>query len=573
MVRAGSHAGAVLNSQVRTKVGLPTPKAELDHAVPGLAERIVDRGREFLSDIAPQSSVARVVNSVFTTQASMIRMGKLRELMSYNGPRRDTIGLSQEEIEVVLKRDHNLVKAIDTAYEIHQALRSEFPELLKLPEAELIKRLQEGVLNFYPPETVNPFVPLAAFGPWMVTSCGAVVHDNGGYGMMGLGHSSATTAEVLTGKHEVMANVMTASFAGRRVVDRLWKEIGHHSRDTGSSVYERFAFLNSGSESVALAARIVDHHAKLQTTKGARHHGKKIMNLSQVGSFHGRVDKPARVSDSSLDTYRKLLASFEDQDDLLTVKTNSIEGLEKIFADAEADGVFIQAFYMEPVMGEGRPGVGVTPEYYRRARELTRAHGTLLIVDSIQAGIRTHGVLSVVDYPGFENEEAPDMETYSKAANAGQLSLSILALSETASRLYVYGMYGNTMTGNPRALDMAATVLDSLTDDRRKNIRERGVEFVTKLEALREEFPDAFIEGDDAVNGTGLLFAAELNPDMYDIVGPNGIEGYMRQKGIEVVHGGKHALRFTPPFDITTEEVDLIIAHLRDALENGPRVG
>jgi len=33
-----------------------------------------------------------------------------------------------------------------------------------------------------------------------------------------------------------------------------------------------------------------------------------------------------------------------------------------------------------------------------------------------------------------------------------------------------------------------------------------------------------------------------------------------------VIHGGQNALRFTPHFAITSEEIDLIIEVLRDAL-------
>ena len=45
-------------------------------------------------------------------------------------------------------------------------------------------------------------------------------------------------------------------------------------------------------------------------------------------------------------------------------------------------------------------------------------------------------MLSIVDYPGFEGVEAPDMETYSKALNAGQFPLSVLALrQETAETM------------------------------------------------------------------------------------------------------------------------------------------
>ena len=63
------------------------------------------------------------------------------------------------------------------------------------------------------------------------------------------------------------------------------------------------------------------------------------------------------------------------------------------------------------------------------------------------------------DYPGFENAEAPDMETYSKALNAGQYPLSVLAVTEPTAAIYKRGLYGNTMTANPRALDVACACL------------------------------------------------------------------------------------------------------------------
>ena len=90
-------------------------------------------------------------------------------------------------------------------------------------------------------------------------------------------------------------------------------------------------------------------------------------------------------------------------------------------------------------MGEGDPGRAVPPDFYAVARELTKAHGTFLLIDSIQAGLRAHGVLSIVDYPGFENLEAPDMETYSKALNGGQYPLSVLAVNERAAKVLCQG--------------------------------------------------------------------------------------------------------------------------------------
>ena len=174
-------------------------------------------------------------------------------------------------------------------------------------------------------------------------------------------------------------------------------------------------------------------------------------------------------------------------------------------------------------MGEGNPGMGITPEFYMAARELTENNGTLFLVDSIQAGLRAQGCLSICDYPGFENLPAPDMETYSKALNAGHYPLSVLALNEKAAKLYVVGIYGNTMTANPKALDVAHTVLTHLTAETRENIREKGLLFVQKLNELKDQMNGEITN----VQGTGLLFSCELDPE-FKAYGKNSIEEYLR---------------------------------------------
>jgi acetylornithine/succinyldiaminopimelate/putrescine aminotransferase len=240
--------------------------------------------------------------------------------------------------------------------------------------------------------------------------------------------------------------------------------------------------------------------------------------------------------------------------------------LEAAFADADKHGWFIEAMFLEPVMGEGDPGRAVTPEFYKAARALTEAHGTLLLIDSIQAGLRAHGVLSITDYPGFEKLPAPDMETFSKALNAGQYPLSVLAVTERTAGLYRKGIYGNTMTANPRALDVALATLGELTDEVRNNIRERGKEFVDKLSALKNELGGLITK----VQGTGLLFSCELAPE-YKCYGAGSTEEYMREHGVGVIHGGVNSLRFTPHFNVTSAEIDLVVAHVRKALLEGPR--
>lgn len=487
---------------------------------------------------------------------------KLETLRQHGGPA-VTTGLPDATIESFAATDSRIEEAVDAALGMFSCLREEYPELLAKSEAEQLADIHDGYVSFYPSDALNPYVSLAAKGPWLITLKGAVLYECGGYGMLGSGHAPDHVIAAMSRPH-VMANIMTPSVSHKRFKEAMDREIGH---TRGGNPFASMLCLNSGSESVTLAARISDINAKIQTDPGGRHAGSRIRCLGLTGAFHGRTERPGRFSDSTLKNYKNHLASFRDRDDLITVPPNDIPALEQAFADAEARGEFIEAMFIEPVMGEGNPGMAVTPAFYARARALTLAHGALLLVDSIQAGLRAHGVLSIVDYPGFQELDAPDMETYSKALNAGQYPLSVLAVTDRAEDLYRTGIYGNTMTTNPRSMDVAVAVLNSLTPELRQNVSERGAEMVAKLEALQDELGGAIVK----VQGTGLLVSAELDPERFKSYGADSSEEYMRQRGVNVVHGGSNALRYTPGFGLSSAEVDLMVDATRQALVHGPQ--
>ncbi len=492
----------------------------------------------------------------------MTVLEKLSQLRSLGGEPMTT-GLADAVIERFADRDERLHQAVDTALGVIECWQSAYPELVGVDEAVQREALQSGFVNFYADDAVNPYVALAGRGPWIVTAKGAVLHDSGGYGMLGLGHAPSTVLQAMNQPH-VMANIMTPSFSHLRFVEALRREIGH-DRDSGCP-FSHFLCMNSGSESVTVAARIADINAKLMTDPGAPRAGHRIHRLSLSGGFHGRTDRPARYSDSTRKTYLKHLASYRDEDNLITVEPNNSEQLQQVFAWADNNRIFIEALFMEPVMGEGNPGASLDPEFYRLARQLTREHGTLLLMDSIQSGLRAQGVLSIVDYPGFQGLEEPDMETYSKALNAGQYPLSVLAMNKRAAGLYRKGVYGNTMTANPRALDVGTTVLGQISPALRENIVTRGEEFVERFNKLKDELGGRITR----VQGTGLLFSVELDSRRYKAYGDNSTEEYLRRHGINVIHGGENSLRYTPCFDITSDEVEMIVEATRDALLNGP---
>ncbi len=147
------------------------------------------------------------------------------------------------------------------------------------------------------------------------------------------------------------------------------------------------------------------------------------------------------------------------------------------------------------------------------------------------------------------------------ASDPKRYPLSVLAMTDRAASLYRQGVYGNTMTTNPRALDVGCAVLRSITPGLRANVRERGKELREKLTKLAESLDGAIV----GVQGTGLLLSAELSDD-HKSHGAGSVEERMRIHGIGVIHGGRNSLRYTPHFAITSEEIDLIVEGTRAAL-------
>jgi len=125
-------------------------------------------------------------------------MEALRAIREFAGSRQ-TVGIDDAALVSFLEKDETLAEALLEACRSHQSLQSQFPELLAGDEREASEALQADFVNFYPANTVNPNIALTARGPWIVTSHGAVLHDSGGYGMLGLGHSPRAIMEAMVG--------------------------------------------------------------------------------------------------------------------------------------------------------------------------------------------------------------------------------------------------------------------------------------------------------------------------------------------------------------------------------------
>ena len=427
-------------------------------------------------------------------------------------------------------------------------------------DSESGPHLQRRLLNFYESSTSMPYTPLSALGPWIVTVRGGVVYDVGGYGMLGFGHNPRDLLRAMS-TEQVMANVMTPSLVHEQFSETLRRHIG--STRQGGCPYSKWTCLNSGSEANSLAMRIADAQALRATSSGGAHENRRTVFVGLAGSFHGRTDRPAQASDSSATAYQSHLNSYRHWKPLYTVPVNDVQYLRRVWQDIYEHDLHVEMMLMEPVMGEGNPGVAITREFYDAARELTLSHGSLLLVDSVQAGLRCHGCLSVLDYPGVQDAVAPDFETFSKALHGGQFPLSVLAVGPRAVGMLPTGVYGNTMACNPRGMHVAVAALRRMTPELRRNIVTMGRRMKAALRALQRQYPNVIHD----VTGVGLLLAVHMKRE-FPVLGDTGLEATCRRMGLGVIHGGANALRFTPHFSITEHEIALVCDVVSDAIES-----
>ena len=429
-------------------------------------------------------------------------------------------------------------QAANTLKKVVSVLENDFE---CLPHNISAKSVQEGFTNFYNSNAVSPHIAMMGYGPWTVNETGKIVYDTGGYGMLGFGHNPDHVLDAMS-KKQVMANIMTPSMAQHRFWNLLRKEL--------EPQYSSIICLNSGSEANTHAMNMANRHTH-----------ENAVRVSMKGSFHGRTEGPASVSGSCQKGYEAHLANYNPKHGktglvgkTYWVNPNDPEDAYKVFKTIAERGEFPELTIFEPVMGEGNPGVMIEREHYEALRELSAKAGGLLMADSVQAGWRCTGELSFTRYPTMEGIAPPDMESFSKAINGGQFPLSVLALSPSLGENYTTGLYGNTMTSNPRALDVGTAVLEMMTPDVRENIRTSGLAFKERLQTISDRYPTIC----DGVTGTGLLVALHLKAEH----GVMPIELDLRLKGLNVIHGGENALRFTPWFNLSNEEIEMLAGML-----------
>ncbi|MDW5613347.1 acetylornithine transaminase [Mycolicibacterium sp. D5.8-2] len=286
-------------------------------------------------------------------------------------------------------------------------------------------------------------------------------------------------------------------------------------------------FCNSGTEANEAAFKITRLTGRTKV-------------VAAEGAFHGRT-----MGSLALTGQPSKRAPFEPLPGGVThVPYGDIDELRRVVDDQTA------AVFLEPIMGEG--GVVVPPAgYLVAAREITAAHGALLVLDEVQTGVGRTGAFYAHQHDGI----TPDIVTLAKGLGGGLPIGACLAIGDTAD-LLTPGLHGSTFGGNPVCTAAALAVLKVLADE---GLVERadvlGKTIAHGVESLGHPLVDH-------VRGRGLLRGIVLTADA-----AKPVETAAREAGFLVNAAAPAIVRLAPPLVITEAQVETFLSALPAILE------
>ncbi|MEW5012406.1 acetylornithine transaminase [Clavibacter michiganensis subsp. michiganensis] len=392
-------------------------------------------------------------------------------------------------------------------------------------ESEWSDRFQAAMMRSSPP-------PLAM----LVRGEGCRVWDStgreyldflAGIAVNSLGHAHPALIRAVTEQVSTLAHVSNyfATPPQIALAERLRRITG--AGDTG-----RVYFGNSGAEANEAAFKLARRNGSAQRTR--------VITLQ--GSFHGRT-----MGALALTGQPALQAPFLPLPGGVEHIAPTLEALEAAIDDT------VQALILEPIQGEA--GVVDLPAgFLRRARELTREHGALLILDEIQTGVGRTGRWFAYEHEGVR----PDAVTIAKGI-AGGVPIGALVAFDAAADLLQKGQHGSTFGGNPLATAAGNAVLTEIEDAGLvENAARRGEEIRAAITGL-----DSPLIAE--VRGRGLLIGVGLHHE-----DAGRIAAAALGEGLIINAPNARSLRIAPPLIVGDDEVrdfrerfGRALAHLR----------
>jgi len=287
----------------------------------------------------------------------------------------------------------------------------------------------------------------------------------------------------------------------------------------------RVSFTNSGSEANEAAlkfATLATGKKKFVACRGG-YHGKTLGALSATEGTRHRGSFEPLIWDFRFPAY------------------NDAAALSEAVDNATA------ALILEPIQGES--GIHpAAPGFLRRAAEICRASGALLILDEVQTGTGRTGHFLASHAEGI----TADIVTLGKGL-AGGIPIGVTMVSARVAESIPRGAHTSTFGGNPLAAAGILAVLKLLDQPCLNHILEVGEYCTGALRCLDSRFVGE-------IRGRGLMIGFEVAHSR-DLV-----LKALQKEHVLAIPAGENVVRLLPPYIIEKAHLDIFLEKLRRIL-------
>lgn len=435
-------------------------------------------------------------------------------------------------------------------------------------------RQNDQLSSYWMPFTPNkafkasPRIVVGAKGQFLEMDDGRKIRDGfSGMWCTGLGHNHPAISEAMKSQIDRLDYSPAFNFAHEGAFELARTVAGLFPGEL-----EHVFFTNSGSEAVDTALKMALAYHRLRG-EAARtrligrvngYHGVGFGGISVggmknnrkfFGQMLGGVDHLPFPYDPRKDAYTR----GESQRDPMTY----LAELENLIALHDAST--IAAVIVEPMIGSA--GVFISPEgYLKKLREITRAHGILLIFDEVITGFGRLGAPNAATYFGVE----PDICTMAKGINNAAVPMGATIASRQIYDTFMSEMptgveffHGYTYSAHPLATAAAiATQKVLVEEDIYQRARTLAPYFEDGIHSLRGE---PYVTD---VRNLGLAGGLTLE-GVPDQPGTRGYNLFLQTfaNGVSIRNNGD-TIAIAPILTSTRAEIDEIIETVRTSLRS-----
>ena len=369
----------------------------------------------------------------------------------------------------------------------------------------------------------------------------------GGIGMLAVGHSPAPVVASICTQAQKCINPGSLTTTTEPMVElaELLNEItpGHFPKKT--------LFANSGAECVENAVKMARKYTGRSTIvcfEGG-YHGRTLLTLSLTSKYglfkSGFGPFASEIVRLPMPSYYRKPSGLADE----AYIDFAIEQL-KLAMVSQVDPSAIAAFLVEPVQGEA----GFLPVPYRfleAIRELSTAHGIVMIADEVQSGFGRTGRLFAIDHYGI----VPDIIVMAKSMGAGFPIGAVTGRAEIMDAAHLGGIGSTYGAGALACAASLATAKMILAPGFLDHATRLGALMRETLMAWQKRFP---LVGDVRGLGSMMLIELVVDPDTKEPLSPADTLAIVKAavaQGVILIRAGlfSNCIRFLPPLNIPEE--------------------